>query len=63
MIPKIRLIAEGSKTKKKMVLAVFNETEKAERYINDLLEILGEGFSIITEELEVKEENKDVETS
>lgn len=60
MIPKIRLVIEGAKTKKAMVLAVFNEPEKAETYISNLLEILGEGFKIYTEALEIKEEESHV---
>ena len=56
MIPKIRMVLEGEKTKKKMVLAVFNESNKAEKYVSDLLEILAEGFSVFTEEIVIKEE-------
>lgn len=55
MIPKIRMVVEGAKTKKKMVLAVFDETDRAEKYVSDLLEILAEGFSVFTEEIVVKE--------
>ncbi|MDD4068895.1 MAG: hypothetical protein PHF05_00410 [Candidatus Izemoplasmatales bacterium] len=56
MIPKIRMVLEGAKTKKKMVLAVFDEPKTAEKYVSDLLEILAEGFSVFTEELIIKEE-------
>ena len=61
MIPKIRLVVEGAKSKTKMVLAVFDESEKAEKYIGDLLSILSEGFNIYTEELELKEDAPDAE--
>lgn len=63
MIPKIRMIVEGAKTKKKMVLAVFDQTDRAEKYISDLLEILAEGFSVFTEEIVVKEESNNANSN
>lgn len=63
MIPKIRMVVEGAKTKKKMVLAVFDQTDRAEKYVSDLLEILAEGFNVFTEEIVVKEGSDNVNSN